>query len=43
LVTTESLGDEQIEILLGRSVRGWYVKIVEELAKKDGRVNGEST
>ncbi|KAL2862552.1 ankyrin repeat-containing domain protein [Aspergillus lucknowensis] len=43
LVTTESLGDEQIATLLGRSVRGEYVEIVKELAKKDGRVNRGST
>ncbi|KAL3496852.1 ankyrin repeat-containing domain protein [Aspergillus germanicus] len=43
LVTTESLGDEQIEILLRRSVRGGYLEIVEELAKKDDRVNRVST
>jgi ankyrin repeat protein len=42
-VTTESLGGEQIEILLGRSVRGGYVEIVEGLAKKDARVNRGST
>ncbi|KAL3453334.1 ankyrin repeat-containing domain protein [Aspergillus insuetus] len=43
LVTTESLSDKQIEILLGRSVRGGYVDIVEGLARKDGRVNRGST
>jgi hypothetical protein len=43
LVTTESLSDEQIATLMGRSVRGGYVEIVEELAKKDGRVNRGST
>ncbi|KAJ0423731.1 ankyrin repeat-containing domain protein [Aspergillus carlsbadensis] len=42
LVTTESLSDEKIEILLGRSVRGGYVEMVEALARKDGRVNRRS-
>ncbi|KAL2818866.1 ankyrin repeat-containing domain protein [Aspergillus granulosus] len=43
MVKTESLGDEQLWVLLGRCVRGGYVEIVEGLAKKDVRVSYEST
>ncbi|KAL2854979.1 ankyrin repeat-containing domain protein [Aspergillus pseudoustus] len=42
MVKTEYLGDEQLWLLLGRSVRSGHAGIVEGLARKDDRVNHES-
>ncbi|KAL3466264.1 ankyrin repeat-containing domain protein [Aspergillus heterothallicus] len=43
MVKTELLSDEDLWLLLGRSVRGRHVEIVGGLVRKDSRVNHQST